>query len=414
MWERPAERKLFAGVASGISTGLGVRKIWVRLAFIVLALGAGVGFVLYGIGWLVMPREGDGASVADRLVDRANEPKEWVSIGLVVLGILLLAGNLDLISSDVILAGGLIAIGVVLYMSNASDKDDPDGSVSGGSPPTNDVPEDSSQDRDLEQEVTNDAPADPGASLVTAVTGEETRSTPPRRSRRPRSRLPRLTFGVLLLVLGGLGFYDGSGGSVRDVEYVAAALGIVGAGVLVSSVWGRARWLLPLGFLLMPVVLLASVTQVTVFGRWGDFLVEIDSFDEVVDVYRYGGGEARFVFDENAWSSSEVDGFVEVALGLGSVSLFFPSDVNIIVTARIGLGALETGTHAPLGSGIHAPIGALDHSGSRTIAVKGASSEFIFNDARQYAQSGNPGPTLFINVNVGLGAVTVAQMEQAQ
>lgn len=88
-----------------------------------------------------------------------------------------------------------------------------------------------------------------------------------------------------------------------------------------------------------------------------------------------------------------------------SFGLCIPSDVNVVVTARIGLGALETGTHGLLGAG--------GHDGPHTLAVAGASSEFIVSDERAYRQAGNPGATLYVNVDVGLGTVSVVRTEFA-
>ncbi len=429
MWERPVNRKLVAGVASGISEGMGVAQVWVRLGFIVLAFMAGIGFILYGIGWLVMPRQGQDESIVDRLVDRANEPKEWVSIGLVVLGGLLLAGNLQLISSDVIFAGGLIAIGIVLYTTNARDANDDDPTPSGGSPPEATTTPDSGEDPGDESESLNDdAPVEAGASsfaspdgaltvtrgptvpysdVSTATIDRPTRQHSARtdRRRRRRSVLPRLTFGVLLLVIGALGMYHASIGFVKDVDYVAAALGIVGVGVLVSSVWGRARWLVPLGLLLMPLLLVVNLMQVSVIGPWGEFFEDIETITTLEESYSYGGGEVVFRLDGQAWERAVDDVSVRVELGVGSVTLFVPDDVNVVISADIGLGSVENVAIPPEDF----DVASTNPFGNRDWRLH--SPTFVSNDRVVFRQLGNPGPTAEFDINMGLGTVSIYETE---
>jgi len=439
MWERPVNRKLVAGVASGISEGMGIAKIWVRAAFVILAFAAGVGFILYGIGWLVMPRQGAVDSIADRIVDRANEPKEWVSIGLVTLGVLLLAGNLDLISSDVIFAGGLIAIGLVLYTNNVRDDTEP--SPSGGSPPDVTTSPDPGEDTGEEPaSLDDDAPVEAGASssfvdtnpdqvvqhnvvpagsvsesvgVGAAVADRPTKQHTARseRRRRRRSVLPRLTLGALLLALGAMGMYHASGGFVKDVDYVAAALGIVGFGILVSSVWGRARWLVPIGILLMPVVLIVNLMQVSIIGRWGNFSEEVQDVGSLNESYRYGGGDVTVQLSDALWASLKSDVSADVALGMGSLTLFIPAGVNIVVASDIGLGTFETRRFSVDVPGATYSTGDIDigHPYSEHVSVR-----VVAGGQQIYRQAGFPGPTLTLNVDLGLGNVSIYQTDTSE
>ena len=66
---------------------LGIDANLLRLAFIVLALAGGLGFVLYGAAWLLMAPAPD-PEPAPR---RAPDPVQAAALGAVVLGLLLLA-----------------------------------------------------------------------------------------------------------------------------------------------------------------------------------------------------------------------------------------------------------------------------------------------------------------------------------
>ncbi|MCW2539335.1 MAG: putative signal transduction histidine kinase [Frankiales bacterium] len=52
---RVAEGRRVAGVAAGLADHLGLSRRWIRLAFIALSLGTGMGIVLYGAFWIVLP-----------------------------------------------------------------------------------------------------------------------------------------------------------------------------------------------------------------------------------------------------------------------------------------------------------------------------------------------------------------------
>ncbi len=56
--ERRTRGRLVGGVAGGIADHLGLPVIAVRVAFVLLAAGTGLGVVLYAVYWIVLPRPG--------------------------------------------------------------------------------------------------------------------------------------------------------------------------------------------------------------------------------------------------------------------------------------------------------------------------------------------------------------------
>ena len=56
---RGSERFL-GGVCSGLAEGFHVDPLWVRLAFVLLALVQGIGVLIYVVLWLVMPERAGG------------------------------------------------------------------------------------------------------------------------------------------------------------------------------------------------------------------------------------------------------------------------------------------------------------------------------------------------------------------
>jgi signal transduction histidine kinase len=62
---------VLAGVCGGISRSTGIDVTLVRIAFVLLALGSGVGVFVYALAWLLLPLDGESSSILARsLTDR--------------------------------------------------------------------------------------------------------------------------------------------------------------------------------------------------------------------------------------------------------------------------------------------------------------------------------------------------------
>jgi len=72
--------KMLAGVCGGLAAYLDVDPVFVRLAFVILFFASGIGFPIYLVLWIVMPREATaGESDAVVLQDNIKEMKATVS-----------------------------------------------------------------------------------------------------------------------------------------------------------------------------------------------------------------------------------------------------------------------------------------------------------------------------------------------
>lgn len=155
-WFRGSDR-ILGGVCSGLAAGLHIDPLWIRIAFVLLALLQGIGVVLYVVLWLVMPEPAGahpaGLSRFDSMmadVSRAwhdlqgqfggakpaapSAPAEgpsspalrarsiWrnpsVALGviLVVVGLVALADNLGFVNWNVIWPAALIVFGALLLV----------------------------------------------------------------------------------------------------------------------------------------------------------------------------------------------------------------------------------------------------------------------------------------------------------
>jgi phage shock protein C len=84
---RSESDKMVAGVCGGLAAYLGLDPTLVRLAFVLLLFASGIGFPIYLVLWVIMPRGATaGESEAVVMQDNIKEMKETVSAGANRLG----------------------------------------------------------------------------------------------------------------------------------------------------------------------------------------------------------------------------------------------------------------------------------------------------------------------------------------
>ena len=71
---RRREGRIVAGVCAGLADYFGIDANLTRLAFVVLSFFGGLGILLYLGAWVVIPEEGDKASIAENFVNKQRRP----------------------------------------------------------------------------------------------------------------------------------------------------------------------------------------------------------------------------------------------------------------------------------------------------------------------------------------------------
>jgi hypothetical protein len=157
---------------------------------------------------------------------------------------------------------------------------------------------------------------------------------PPTGGGRPRSILGRVTIGVMLVVLGGAAALDVAGAVDLDARhYLAIALAMLGLGLVVGSRVGRARWLIALGVLLLPVLVATSLLRVPIEGGVGDRREAPVTVAEIKDDYRMAAG--RLVVDLSGVDLNEGTRRVRATLGMGELRVVVPDDAALDITTRV-------------------------------------------------------------------------------
>src|SRR6478609_2729680 len=111
---RSAKDVKVAGLCGGIAAKWDVDPILVRIGFVLLALSAGIGVVLYLAGWLLLPVEGRQTAPVDELFGESVRkwPRElWVAL-ITVACVLMLAVFSSLSPFSV---GPAVVIAVIWY-----------------------------------------------------------------------------------------------------------------------------------------------------------------------------------------------------------------------------------------------------------------------------------------------------------
>lgn len=136
---------------------------------------------------------------------------------------------------------------------------------------------------------------------------------------------------------------------------LAAALLVVGAGLLVSSVVGRARSLIVVGALLVPPVLAGQVIAAADLpagvwniesGRVGEITHTPTQVGELDSEYRLAAGSVRLDLSELDTSDAPRVGGrstieVDVQVGAGEIHVIVPDDAAVTATGRSGIGVVS-------------------------------------------------------------------------
>ncbi|GAA1841833.1 PspC domain-containing protein [Microlunatus capsulatus] len=394
---RSATDTKVAGVCGGVAEHWGVDPVLVRVGWVLLALSGGIGVVLYVAAWLLVPVQGRSTATLDDLLgDKTRRwPKEvWVAlVALACLAVFAIFG-----SASPFGIGPAVVIACIWYFGFYKQRqgtpsaapapvgvgDQPPAPaaptfVTHPGPPTPFTAAADSWRRRIEEHVQQARVAAPVAAATTwpgapaaASTVQDPAPDPEvaersaflatadpaglydepagatalaaplnRRDSLAARRLRLLTLLVLGLVLGGLTLLDRAGAAVTPAGYAAAALFVVGLALVAATWFGRARGLLPVGLLLVPVVVVtAAAAQVLPapedFTRVQRSYVSVEQLPRTPEVFGSGQAEvdlSRLVLTDDATYTAQLEA--------GQLEVRVPDDVNVEVRYGVDLGAVE-------------------------------------------------------------------------
>jgi hypothetical protein len=192
----------------------------------------------------------------------------------------------------------------------------------------------------LENKPTGGSPAG-GVTPPPATPSEAPPKRPPAKPRES-SILGRLTIGVALLGLGVLAILDNFDVFAVEIEprhYLALAVTIIGVGLLVGSIVGRARWLILLGAIMIPTLMFSPVFE-TEWNRANFDRTEVPTtFDQVQRTYELDLGSMVIDLRQLPWDGEEIP--LTASIDAGNLEIFLPDGVGIIGTASVDAGEVS-------------------------------------------------------------------------
>jgi phage shock protein PspC (stress-responsive transcriptional regulator) len=363
-FRRRAEGKWVAGVAGGLADHWGVPALALRIplaiaAFVatvvlwnvltedggtidpsdgiggLIVVGSVVASAAYVVLWIVVPREDVGRSPAGRFGDRYPGIRSVPGFVLLAIGGAILADRLGLWQPDLFVAAGLIALGIWLFRRDRLSPSD--------------------------VRVVEQRPVEPGSETATGFAGAAApASARPIRPPRERSPLGWIVFGLALLVVCVAAIWSSLAGDTLSTIHRAVGLSristipafgllVFAAGLLVGSVFGRARWLIVPAALVVPALLLTSVVRLPLEGSFGDtYLRPGIPADNDVLVRRNAFGSV-YVDLGRLRGASDVVRELELGTVAGSVTVVVPFDAHVRLDAFTGLGTIALGPRSEYG-----------------------------------------------------------------
>jgi phage shock protein PspC (stress-responsive transcriptional regulator) len=322
-----------AGVAAGIGHYLGIDPTIIRIAFLVLAFAGGIGVLLYGACWLVMPK----GEAAEPVEATAVDP--WTAVGIVglVAGVGLLIGWHGVGDfGQVALAVALVVGGVLLLGRRAGGPEAkgpparpgppaPPGEGGGAPPP---APE-PAETRTAELAVYDRPWTKPSPEAATAASGG--------RRRVPVTAVVLGLLGVGLAVVLALSLDDQI--DVATSTALAGAVVIVGAGLAVASLDGGAPWLFPIGVILTSALLVAAALEPLTDRGIGEERYTAAALGDVRSEYRLGIGDLTVDLSDVVLAGATRT--VDVRVGIGNADVLVPPDATVVIRGEVGAGRLE-------------------------------------------------------------------------
>lgn len=393
-----------AGVCSGVGHRYNVDPVLVRVAFIVSAFFGGAGIVLYFAAWLLFPKDADEVSAGEALLGRGKSSQSTSStiMVLILLAItasiftpvgLSLSGS-GLVSFVLMLAGWWllyqrcpvapplpsyvtvwtppsVSPGQVAWTPPEVPQPFPGaptplhGPVSSPSEPPAPATH-AARRRPSAPQRSDESPDAP----ATAQASSDTRQQPPSWDPlgvapfawdlpeptpahepvpvKPRSRLTAVTLGLAIIVAAGLAAVAFMTGAtwLTAGRIGAAALAVIGLGLLVGAFRGVGHGLVPVAAPLAGFVVIATIAAPFDFSYVqagvGERTYRPVAISQLQPEYRLGMGS--LTLDLRDLDLTE-DATVDASVGMGELIVHVPDDINVLTSCDVGMGEMACPQH---------------------------------------------------------------------
>ena len=320
---RDPDDRVVAGVCAAAGRYTDTDPVLWRVVLAALALAGGVGVGLYLLAWLLIPRTGSTTSWAERQLRRPDRSVNVAGVALLLVIALAVVALLDDGSAAVV----VLVVGGLAYLA-ARDR--------AATLPADGAPVDGAR-VDSARVDSAWVPTGPPSQYGVPPVAPPVAAAPI--APRERSLLGAVTVSAATLVVGVLLLLREAGvEGITAPRVLAAALLVVGAGLLVGTWIGRARWLALVGLGLVLALIPAAATDGRLDGGAGE-RTWVPTAGSALTVYRLGAGEATL--DLRRLDPGDLDR-LDARVGVGSLVVLVPEDLRVRATADVGLGEIIT------------------------------------------------------------------------
>lgn len=269
-------------------------------------------------------------------------------------------------------------------------------------------------------------PRPAGRGDAVGVATQPERAAPPRPPK-PLAFLGPLTVSIAVALAGSLMLLHAVGAiELRPSDIFIVVLAVVGLGLLVSTWFGRARGLILLGLLLIPVVAVSAVAdRVDLRGGIGDRTWAPEGMSQLRDEYRLGAGSMQL--DLTRLDPGSTDPVrTEMSLGAGQLQLVVPQDWALDIDAGVDIGSVwfyDHGVLVPASGELPARVGS---NGGELRGDLIGGQDWYFPDREDVTNDGSSSsgnlrslhvdgaegaPTLDVDLHVTAGVVEVFRVQ---
>jgi phage shock protein PspC (stress-responsive transcriptional regulator) len=356
--------KVIAGVTTGMADAFHIDVTVIRVIWIIATIATGgLGFPAYAICWIAFPSEYNPAPISQ--IHHARHRSSGYIVGVVLLGIgsLIVLGKLlsmrpfahfGAVAWATILIGGGLA---VLFLRNNDDDDDVDDPPPAPTTTEFDDAPTSTEADDLpgpavsaEETEPPQMPTWPPTPPLPPTSSAWTQTTPwpvgppplPRRPRRPRRRsfLTPITISILLIGAGAAALLDSADAvHVTVAGVLASGLLVVGIAMIVSTWFGRAHGLIPIGIILLLATIPAVSIDVPISGGIGEHQYNPVTRAELHRNYKLGIGHLAIDLQDAPLKNRVTS--ISAQLGVGELEVDLPANVRVEVRTHTGAGHTE-------------------------------------------------------------------------
>lgn len=350
--------RMVSGVAGGLGEYFGVDPVIFRVLFAVLSFFGGVGLVMYGLAWLLVPEPEVGVSALDKaiLALRVRRVPPWLV--LIGGGIVLWVGWFSWWSPGPTFPAIMLLAVLMLVLIRRLERFE----ASAPYPASTAGSEQAGAGRvDLRKPGTPESPtmewsppvagaSAAGQAPLIAPLNDTRRSMQAWLSeagaahrQRVRRRRPIKVGVTLCLAIAWtvVGLLDGFG-RVPFPAYLWVGLAVLGTGLLVSLLTARSTL-----SLLLPIALLTGAmfalgdTRTSLTDGSGEVSWKPTSVEQLVDHRQFAG---RATFDLRALGTVSTARTVHIRQAAGEVRVLLPAGLNATVIADVHLGEITNGS----------------------------------------------------------------------